>query len=202
LKWRVYPEPLHPKDALYNFYFIRLFTKVIQDEYKDQSEATILATFAKITRLMKGVTKNTANCPDLEPTHIIVMPEASPSRPTTSREHQPVHQTLSARHRTLSEVAASIFLEHIFRTGIHASKLPDLPSTPPRRHVPVLIHLQAPATESPLRPRRRDPLPSTRKRNTAPLQKSSTSPCRCIPPRLMPQGENDAGAPPSSNPWI
>jgi hypothetical protein len=46
------------------------------------------------------------------------MPEASPSRPTASREHQPIQQTLSERHHTLYEVAASIFLELIFRIGI------------------------------------------------------------------------------------
>jgi hypothetical protein len=74
-----------------------------------------------------------ASCPDHTPTHNIVMSEASPSRPTASREHQSVQQTLSKRHHTLSKVIASIFLELIFRTGIHASNLIDLPSTPPRR---------------------------------------------------------------------
>jgi hypothetical protein len=51
-KWRVHPQPLHPKDA-HNF-FIRLFSKALQDEYKYQSEATILATNAKPTKLIKG----------------------------------------------------------------------------------------------------------------------------------------------------
>jgi hypothetical protein len=37
--------------------FIRLFIKTLQKEYKDQYEATILATSAKPTRLVKGTTK-------------------------------------------------------------------------------------------------------------------------------------------------
>jgi hypothetical protein len=59
--------------------------------------------------------------------------EASPTHPRPSAEHQPVQQTLSARHRTLPEVAVFIFHGFMFRTGIHASKLPDLLSTAPRR---------------------------------------------------------------------
>jgi hypothetical protein len=81
--------------------FITLFTKVLYNEYKDQSEATILATHIKPTRLMKGVIKNRANCPGNAPMHLIVTPKASPSRPTASREHQPVQQTLSVPPHTL-----------------------------------------------------------------------------------------------------
>jgi hypothetical protein len=61
---------MHPKDA-HNF-FIRLFRKVLQNKYKDQYKATIPATLAKPTRLMKGVTKSRANFFDLAPKHIII----------------------------------------------------------------------------------------------------------------------------------
>jgi hypothetical protein len=58
--------------------FIRLFIKTLHEKYNGQSEAAILATPAIPTRLMKGVTMDMANCPDLAPTHIIVNLKASP----------------------------------------------------------------------------------------------------------------------------
>jgi hypothetical protein len=64
-------------------------TKALQDYNKDQiCEATILATLAIPRRLMKGVTMDKAHCPGIAPTHIIEKLEASPNRPTASREHQ------------------------------------------------------------------------------------------------------------------
>jgi hypothetical protein len=98
---------------------------------KDQSEATNLATNAKSTRLMKGMTMNRANCPDHAPTHIIEMPEASPKSPNSEPGGPtgPADPERAPSHTP--EVAASIFLELIFIIGIHASNMPDLSSTPP-----------------------------------------------------------------------
>jgi hypothetical protein len=157
-KWRTYTQSLHPKDA--HSFFIKLFTKALQEEYKYKSEATIVAIKAKSTRLAKGVTKNRANCPDHAPMHIIKILEDSPSRPTAIREHQPVQLTLSERHHMLYEVDASIFLEFIFRIGIHASNLPDLPSTPPRRQTaspPCMRPSSCARQRDPAAPCRRDP---------------------------------------------
>jgi hypothetical protein len=64
-------QPLHPLLD----YSPRSYTM----STKDQSEATILVTHIKPTRLMKGVTKNSANCPGIAPMHIIITLEASPS---------------------------------------------------------------------------------------------------------------------------
>jgi hypothetical protein len=55
----------------------------------------------------------------------------------------------------LSKVAASIFLRLVFKTVIHASTLPGLPSTPPRRQSPdnatsQHVHRHTPAAETPL----------------------------------------------------
>jgi hypothetical protein len=49
----------------------------------------------------------------------------------------------------LYKVAASIFLELIFGTAIHASNLSDLPSTPPWRHplhVSIVMRPPTPCT--------------------------------------------------------
>jgi hypothetical protein len=83
---------------MHTAFFIRKNAKILQDYNKDQIfEATILATLAIPTRLMKGVTMDMAHFPGLAPMHIIEKTEVSPSRPTASREHQPVQQTLSTR---------------------------------------------------------------------------------------------------------
>jgi hypothetical protein len=85
--------------------FIRLFTKVYTMSTNDQSEATIVVTHAKPTRLMKGVTKNRANCPGIAPMHIIVTLEASPSHQqragSTNRSNKPSVCAI-ARARKLS----------------------------------------------------------------------------------------------------
>jgi hypothetical protein len=74
---------------MHTAFFIR--KKTLQDYNKDQiSKSTILATLAIPTRLMKGVTMDMAHCLGLTPMHIIIKPEASPSRPTAIQEHQPV----------------------------------------------------------------------------------------------------------------
>jgi hypothetical protein len=52
-------------------FFIRLFIKALQEQYKDHIEAIILAIDATPTKLMKGVAINKALCLAIIPTCII-----------------------------------------------------------------------------------------------------------------------------------
>jgi hypothetical protein len=61
---------------MHTSFLLELLTKALQDECKDQSEATILAANAKPTRPMKGVTMDKANCPNHTPAYNIEMREA------------------------------------------------------------------------------------------------------------------------------
>jgi hypothetical protein len=120
-----------------------------------------------------------AICPDLTATHIIIKPEASPSRPTTSQEHKPVQQTHSAGHRMRS---------------------PKSSPPSPRTHLqdrdpcidlvkPAIDTTTAPDSVASLRacrdtvaPCHRDPPRSTRYKNTAPPSyplQTSCAPKKC-----------------------
>jgi hypothetical protein len=67
-KWRFDP-PLYPEDT--RNLFIRLFTKVLQEDNKDQTKATISATYRYTYQTHKGVTVNRATCTAIIPTPIM-----------------------------------------------------------------------------------------------------------------------------------
>jgi hypothetical protein len=108
-------------------------------------------------------------------------PNSEPGAPTG-----PAYPERAPSH--IPEVGASIFLELIFRIGIHASNLPDLPSSPPRCQTApppcasiVLRLLPRPCCAMSPRPTTVDVVEEHRS-----TIEPSTGPCRCPPPRLMP----------------
>jgi hypothetical protein len=110
-------------------FVLKLFSRALQEKYKDQTEAVSLMTDVAIpTNLIKGRPCR-GSCPNLTPTHIIRITGGFTKCP--SCEHKPVHQTINAHHCTLTKICRHhIPLTHL---RIKALTLPDMPLTPPRR---------------------------------------------------------------------
>jgi hypothetical protein len=106
------PQPPHPKDA-HNFFIRLLFTKSLQERYKDQTEATVLAIDRYTYKADEGGSHEQGPMPCHHTDAHHLKPKASTSYPSPSYEHSRSSRLSASTHVHTSEVAAAIFHEPI-----------------------------------------------------------------------------------------